>query len=738
MKNLWSSFYEPSLRKNIMAFTVLLVFISVFVLTTILTISTYRVINKQADREREQILKQSSFLLSEYLETQRTSMRLWASQPVVKVYFSTPGLEALSRPGLNAYFSRVGVVAPWIDSVLLVNGKKITAGFSRSRNFASSAGKVLGQAADLSIFDASIGNAGTSDVKLLLKHPLNDHSGSDLGQFLLLLVDLEELQRKLFGNIRIGSGGFIRILAKMPENGIWTTNSETTLTRVAGDIRHEYMAASRQWKNWEDIVSNYSSFKIEIQDFHSGSLALASVSSKYDSLAPVMSQIRTSSLFGIIILVLSVGLAIYLTNRIHKPLVDFVDNVDSLDLRNFGSPSFPKKPSSYKEINILNQAFINMLEKLAVSQKQLAESERRFEISQSFAKIGSWDWDLKTNAVYWSSNVAPMYGFKSGETESTYEQFLSAIHEEDRQKVMDALEVTLEQGKEYEAEYRVVWPDGTERWLFERGNISRDEMGKPMNMLGVVQDITSAKETEETLRRALRMEAVGQLTGGISHDFNNLLGVIIGNTELLEKRLGEDTRAKKHLNSLKRAVSRASSLIHRLLAFSRQQALLSVTSDVTHLIRHISGMMKQTLGTPIELGMQLSPDLWLVLVDPHQFNNALMNLTLNARDAMPKGGLLTITAKNITFDKKYADQHDDVEPGDYVSIVVNDTGTGMSAEVQERVFEPFFTTKDIGEGSGLGLSMVFGFAMQSKGHVTIQSEEGQGTEVSLFLPRSYE
>ena len=218
-----------------------------------------------------------------------------------------------------------------------------------------------------------------------------------------------------------------------------------------------------------------------------------------------------------------------------------------------------------------------------------------------------------------------------------------------------------------------------------------------------------------------RMEAVGQLTGGVAHDFNNLLAVIMGNTELLQLRLGNED---KPLQKIICAIDRGAELTQRLLAFSRRQPLRPQAVDLSALDDEMGDLLRRTLGETIQVDIASEPELWHARADPGQLENAILNLALNARDAMPEGGRLRIENNNTTLDEAYAGSHREVNPGDYVQITVSDNGSGMSAEVQAHALEPFFTTKEVGEGSGLGLSMVYGFAKQSEGDLVIYSEEG--------------
>lgn len=265
-----------------------------------------------------------------------------------------------------------------------------------------------------------------------------------------------------------------------------------------------------------------------------------------------------------------------------------------------------------------------------------------------------------------------------------------------------------------------------------------DDEGTFKGYRGSTSNITDSKQLEDQLRQSQRMEAVGQLTGGVAHDFNNLLHVMIGNAEMLMLKMRGDKKYQQYVDNITRAVDSASSLTSRLLAFSRQQTLSPVAANVTENIGNLDNMLQRTLGETINLKVVHTPDLWLATIDTHQFENALVNLALNARDAMPKGGKLTIETANVTLDATYAKQYKEVALGDYVKVAVSDTGTGMSPDVSKKVFEPFFTTKDVGKGSGLGLSMVYGFVKQSAGHITIYSEKEHGTTVKLYMPRSHE
>ncbi len=272
-----------------------------------------------------------------------------------------------------------------------------------------------------------------------------------------------------------------------------------------------------------------------------------------------------------------------------------------------------------------------------------------------------------------------------------------------------------------------------------------DRRVRPGPQLCVARDVTAEKvaaerlkATEEALLQSQKMEAVGQLTGGIAHDFNNLLTGIVGSLDLLQTRLnqGRTENVARYIDAAMTSANRAAALTHRLLAFARRQPLIPKSVDANQLVVSLEDLLRRTIGETIDLAIVAPDDLWNTLCDPNQLESALLNLAINARDAMPDGGKLTIATANARLDGVTADTPA-LAPGDYICIAVTDTGTGMSAEVAARAFDPFFTTKPIGQGTGLGLSMIYGFARQSNGHVTIDSKLGQGTSVRLYLPRHH-
>lgn len=301
-------------------------------------------------------------------------------------------------------------------------------------------------------------------------------------------------------------------------------------------------------------------------------------------------------------------------------------------------------------------------------------------------------------------------------------------------EVEDIRKLLRGEAQSFEMEKRYLHKSGTTIWGQVSISLIRDEAGAPAQFVFQMLDLTKRREAEQQLVQSQKLEAIGQLTGGLAHDFNNLLAVILISLQLLERSHADDPKSIKRIRAALDATERGADLTHRLLAFSRKQSLEQKVIDVPKLVEGMTGLLKRTLGGSVNLQTQYEEDLATIEVDQSQLETGLLNLAINARDAMPDGGDLTIEACNVIIDEAYAGSHSEVRPGRYVLIAVTDTGTGMSSDVIEKVFQPFFTTKEVGKGTGLGLSMLYGFVKQSKGHIEVYSEQGIGTSIKLYLP----
>jgi PAS domain S-box-containing protein len=333
---------------------------------------------------------------------------------------------------------------------------------------------------------------------------------------------------------------------------------------------------------------------------------------------------------------------------------------------------------------------------------------------------------------YISGDLEAMTGFGLDHVQANPTLWSDRLHEDDREKVHAALAARRGSGR-FSVEYRWQCADGSWKHFHDQAVLLRDAAGQPVEFAGTLLDVTERKELESQLVQAHKMDAIGKLTGGIAHDFNNLLAAVLGGLGLIERRLPLGEEHLKILAMTRRAAEQGSELVGRLLAFARRQQLEPACIEIDTLSSSVSDLLAHTLGGLVELEWRIEEELWCAFADQSQLELALMNLIINARDAMPDGGTIAISVANRTI---AADPESGLAAGDYVTFAVSDSGCGISPELLEQVMEPFFTTKDVGKGTGLGLSMVYGFAKQSGGAFRIDSDVGVGTRAELWLPRA--
>jgi PAS domain S-box-containing protein len=350
--------------------------------------------------------------------------------------------------------------------------------------------------------------------------------------------------------------------------------------------------------------------------------------------------------------------------------------------------------------------------------------------------MGTWQWDVAENTLTWDEGLNQLYGVEAGKSVTQYEHFITRVHQDDREFVADCVRRALEGGGGLDYEFRIIVPDGRVRWLADHGRVVRDQKGNPLYLTGVCIDMTDRKLMEERLRQAQRMDSVGQLAGGIAHEANNMMSVVLGCADYVLQRTDLPGPVRDDVDQIWKAAKRTAGITQQLLAFSRRQVLQPQVLDLNATVRELEPILGRTLGETGGLRMHLSPGLGPIRADPGQLEQVLINLTLNARDAMPDSGRLTIETMNVVLDETYAagKSVDSLRPGEYAALVVSDTGHGMDRATLSRVFEPFFTTKGVGQGTGLGLSTVYGIVKQSGGFIWVYSEPGLGTTFKVYFP----
>jgi PAS domain S-box-containing protein len=362
------------------------------------------------------------------------------------------------------------------------------------------------------------------------------------------------------------------------------------------------------------------------------------------------------------------------------------------------------------------------------------KTEENLQLTLDAAEMGIWELDLFDHGMRCSLRHDRIFGNKTSQLPFNLTTLIGHFVPEDQTKVRHAFEKAAAGGAvEFEHRIRRVNDDAV-RWVNVKGQTFYDG-DRPVRITGVTADITQRREVDEQLRQAQKMEAVGQLTGGIAHDFNNLLMIIGGSLDMLGRRIPEDAKVARLFEAARQAVARGSKLNQQLLAFSRRQNLQMEVVQINDLIPTFEHLVDRAVGETVKIELVRDPDLWECRTDPHQLETAILNLAINARDAMPQGGRLVVKTANRSVDEALASRWE-ASAGEYAMISVADTGVGMSPEVLAHVFEPFFTTKDVGKGTGLGLSQVYGFAKQSGGFVAVTSAPGNGTLIEVFLKRS--
>jgi PAS domain S-box-containing protein len=367
----------------------------------------------------------------------------------------------------------------------------------------------------------------------------------------------------------------------------------------------------------------------------------------------------------------------------------------------------------------------------------LRKSEARLEHAQQIAELGSWEAPARSmetgpsaEPLQWSNELYRIWGVSRESFTPRPSTIAPTVHPEDHAAVLAAMKACLETGKPFRLEHRIIRPDGAQRWVRQHGELQTDDSGNP-RIIGTAQDVTEYRRLQDQFLQAQRLESIGRLAGGVAHDFNNLLTVIICCSELVLEELPADGFAATSVGEIRKAAQRAAALTEQLLAFGRRQVVQPKVLDLNLVIQDVEKMIGRLIGEDIELIAHLGA-AGKVIADPNQINQILMNLAVNARDAMPRGGKLIIETRDFTE----SGSRPELAGGSYVELAVSDTGSGMDEYTRSHLFEPFFTTKDKAKGTGLGLSTVYGIVKQAGGHIFVYSECGLGTTFHIYLPRA--
>jgi PAS domain S-box-containing protein len=365
-------------------------------------------------------------------------------------------------------------------------------------------------------------------------------------------------------------------------------------------------------------------------------------------------------------------------------------------------------------------------------ESQLRHKAQLLDEAERIAGLGSWVWSASTDRIEWSETMYGIFGIEPG-TLITNELFFARVHPDDREHVKNSSQCFAD-GRANPVDFRVMWPDGSVRHVCMEASTERDGQGRLTRLVGTVQDITARTQLEQQLRHSQKMDAIGTFAGGIAHDFNNYLMVIQGNAQLMKARWSLDASKQGMLNEITTAASSCAALTRQLLSLARRQVSAPRLLDVAALASGSAALLKRLLGDHVQLALSTHGGGTVVRADPAQLEQVIVNLAVNARDAMPDGGVVSIEIQRMHVDAEFASSRPALNPGDYVRLSVQDAGAGIPASIHTRVFEPFFTTKGHGKGTGLGLSTVYGIVQQWRGHVEFESQLGQGTVFHIWLP----
>jgi len=511
-----------------------------------------------------------------------------------------------------------------------------------------------------------------------------------------------------------------------------------TFFKSRSPATYEYLSANRQ-----AMLAGFSLIK-KLQ------FGIVIETPKSEALNPALAGMTESLFVAFLIAIISIMAGRTLARIIVQPVTNLSDAVEDVTnthtaskVNVTGTIEIQKLSHTFNKMTTRLEATIfelkSQIESREKSETALRESDQRFQtIADNLTEV-FWLGSLEDPNNYKVLYVNPAFEKTWQLTrEAIYQNptvWQNSIHPDDRERVRNSFISFCKGEKPYKETYRMTPKDGVEKIIRVTGNLIRNEQGKIIQVAGISRDITEFRKTEQALRRSQKMDAIGQLTGGIAHDFNNILGIILGNLDLLDYQITANDKIHNRIQTIRKSAVRAADLTRQLLGFSRRQAEQLTDADINKVIHSMGDLITRSVTPKITIDYMLVEDLWLTTIDTGDFQDALLNLILNARDAMPGGGQLMIETNNCVLDSIYCESNPDVTAGEYVQLSISDNGIGIPHDQQEHIFEPFFTTKPQGKGTGLGLSMVFGFIKRTLGHIRVYSELEVGTIFHLYLPR---
>ena len=576
---------------------------------------------------------------------------------------------------------------------------------------------------------------------IMMTAPVFDQEGKIIA---ILAGSLDLMRPNLLGKLsekKIGKGGYLYLLTA-DRTMIMHPDKARIFKKIPEGRNPLYERALQGFEGTDENrnregVPMLTSFKrLRVKNW-----LLAANYPKAEAYAPLVHAAQVL-LAGILIITLTAFAVIrYFSQHLTRPLLELTQHVADLPEKNGEARLF--HTTAQDETATLAHAFNAMLEKLDQQQEELRQREEIYRTVTEFASDFIFWRAPDKKMIFVSNNCQALTGYSEEEFLADPGLLDALFHPEDRERWAGHAHPMDEAGKELPLEFRIITKGGQVRWVSHVCTQIQVEAGRFLGLRGSLADITERKQAaaeQEKLKsqlvQAQKMESIGILAGGVAHDFNNILSIILGYSELLLLELATNDPARAKVQTIHEAGSRAATLTRQLLAFSRKQVVQLAPCSLNQLILNLTKMLGRMIGEDISLEVRATAQDDTVLIDPGPMEQVLLNMAVNARDAMPTGGSLIVETENRELDAEYADTHEGVTPGRYVVLSVSDTGQGMSREVQAKIFDPFFTTKERGKGTGLGLAMVFGIIKQLGGHIFVYSEPGRGTTFKIFLPVS--